>query len=533
MIHRTSSIEIDPSSERVAKLFKLGFEYSAQKCVKYDSIRTIISTNVFEEVEGNLVTLTNKYVNQGNAVLYVLDEELVETFDDVLGDWKEHIGRDGKELAGELEYELAARIDRMSSMRKCLLIDAATNKYNKLVQAMFNDESKYELIYDQVGKNVYWSSVFSRHQDRIYLDTKLAEHATVHRDLITADDEVVDIPVLKDNVQYKIDNDRFVYYRALGTSCPVVLLLVSVYDYTTCDNVNELVHKSNDEYFYTADDYQVYGSSDVYYCEDNGEYYYMEDNMPYSTYDENEQYNFGYHDSPVQWHESSHELKDEYRIGFEVEKEDYSRMTSYYAEELLDETSFRKERDGSLNDNGYELISPVYKFDLDIIKQDISKYASVRDLLAGSGTSSCGTHFTLSRYGMMGEDIFARLVHWLPLLYSLYPSRANPTSNTYSKPQEGKQVRKYYDRYSSMHVDGSKLEVRIFPVTKTEQQLYWRLELLRILLDLRVASMKGIRKYCKQGRLHKHLMKVYNNEQYRIDDMLARAEVFAKQYKLV
>ena len=73
MIHRTSSIEIDPSSERVAKLFRLGFEYNAQKCVKYDSIRTIISTNVFEEVEGNLVTLTNKYVNQGNAVLYVLD----------------------------------------------------------------------------------------------------------------------------------------------------------------------------------------------------------------------------------------------------------------------------------------------------------------------------------------------------------------------------------------------------------------------------------------------------------------------------
>ena len=133
----------------------------------------------------------------------------------------------------------------------------------------------------------------------------------------------------------------------------------------------------------------------------------------------------------------------------------------------------------------------------------------------------------------MGEDIFERLVHWLPLLYSLYPSRANPTSNTYSKPQEGKQVRKYYDRYSSMHVDGSKLEVRIFPVTKTEEQLYWRLELLRILLDLRVASMKGIRKYCNKGRLHKHLMKVYNNEQYRIDDMLVRAEAFAKQYKLV
>ena len=36
MIHRTSSIEIDPSSERVAQLFRLGFEYSVQKCVKYD-----------------------------------------------------------------------------------------------------------------------------------------------------------------------------------------------------------------------------------------------------------------------------------------------------------------------------------------------------------------------------------------------------------------------------------------------------------------------------------------------------------------
>jgi len=414
-----------------------------------------------------------------------------------------------------------------------LIVNAYSDLVHKTITSEREDGVESKAVFYEECLRVSSSLDNNMSSNMVFMDSRLLAGSSTYYygvEVIERYGGTQVVPTLQGNVRLVDIAGRVLPFDNRLEGCSIVCTMNECMDYVEVDNMEDcLVHPSNSELVETCDGYRALGMDNVIYCEEDGEYYYEESNMPETSDD----YNFSWHGSPVQWHKSTYDSDEEYRVGFEVEKEDHDLMTSYYAQDLLSSTKYRKESDGSLDDDeGYELISPVYKFDLKLIEKDIRSHSEVLDLLTGNGSSACGTHITVSKCRTHGSQIFDQLVHWLPLLYALYPSRSEFTSSGYSKAKHGKNCRDYLERHGSLHVSDDKVEIRIFPVTRSLQQLLWRLGLVRILLDIRVASMKGIRKYCRQGRLHKHLMKVYDGNQYKIDNLLERAESYSQRYQL-
>lgn len=187
-------------------------------------------------------------------------------------------------------------------------------------------------------------------------------------------------------------------------------------------------------------------------------------------------YLYGYHSLATQW---SCSPRCEYRFGFEAEKEDMEGKTiaeRYQgdSDDLLP-NKYRAERDGSLGVSGFELISPVYNLKSDDYLTDLCN--PVLSYLIHSGTSyRCGGHITVSVKDKEQEWYSKKTAQIIPLLYALYPRRAKRRG--YARFFN---VNDYNDRYNAVNLSNSKMEIRIFAGIKSQSQLKWRIDLLRIL----------------------------------------------------
>ena len=166
-------------------------------------------------------------------------------------------------------------------------------------------------------------------------------------------------------------------------------------------------------------------------------------------------------------------------FGFEAEKQDYDLRDRDNAIKLAFQTGFKKERDGSLGDGGFELISPVLPLNDDAVINEV--LAPVRDILDAGTTDKCGGHINVSINGQNSRDILKKVKGSLPIFYSIYEKRLG---NTYCGAYPFSTYLRSPRKYQAFYLKNNDiLEFRIFPAIKNNTILKNRIDLMRIVLN--------------------------------------------------
>lgn len=226
-------------------------------------------------------------------------------------------------------------------------------------------------------------------------------------------------------------------------------------------------------------------TDDCVYCEDDGEYYHQDDEGDYIFWNER---TGEYQTSPVR-NNSCHEYHHGFRrnwannetrftIGFEVEKEDSHVLDTWDLDDA-DATDWCRETDGSLSDDeGFELVSPVFDLFDDKLDNQIKTSRVLRDHLNADVTSNCGGHINFGMQGVDGRELFDKMQAYVPLFLTIYRHRLG---NTYSRIQRKADDYKRAGKYSAIHVKGSYIEIRVPSAVKSVNNLLWRRDLMRII----------------------------------------------------
>jgi hypothetical protein len=224
-----------------------------------------------------------------------------------------------------------------------------------------------------------------------------------------------------------------------------------------------------------------------------------------------------------------HSDSDEYLCGIEVEKVDSRLQDEGEAWEILERTGWSKERDGSLGDGGYEFVSPILPlFNTEVI---VRSAKTVGKWINGKSSDKCGGHITLSKRGLPANELLESFKSFAPILYALYPARLN---NHFCKAKQWNKYFSYPEKYSAFylkdgHSEGGRVEIRIPSRVVNEGTLYWRIELLQLLIKDGGNLNQLCQKIgCPESILYKHFAKQYDNT--GIGDKLLLIDKYAKQY---
>lgn len=219
-------------------------------------------------------------------------------------------------------------------------------------------------------------------------------------------------------------------------------------------------------------------------------------------------------------------------FGFEAEKQDYNYRDKHNAIKLAFETGFKKERDGSLGDGGFELISPILPLYNDsVINTAID---SVKDLLKAETSDRCGGHFNISMNGVSSREILKKVKGSLPIFYSIYENRL---TNTYCKAERFSTYLRSPRKYQSFYLKNEQiLEFRIFPAIKNETILRNRIELMRIVLgELYGKTHNGvILQMAKKGtNIYNFMLNVVcNGDMDKFKNKIKKFIVMSERYKV-
>ena len=170
-----------------------------------------------------------------------------------------------------------------------------------------------------------------------------------------------------------------------------------------------------------------------------------------------------------------------YLIGFEVEKED---CEYWYRDEptMVNEAVERGwlcVSDGSLDEYGFELVSPAYnltdaagQWGRKQMQHDLKYY----DHLDAGYSDSCGGHITVSKKGYSGAELVDFFGDFAPLLFALYPSRLR---GDYAYGRSKVDTKSGTDKFRAINCQNNRVEFRIFSAVRTGEQLEWRTRLIR------------------------------------------------------
>ena len=274
-----------------------------------------------------------------------------------------------------------------------------------------------------------------------------------------------------------------------------------------------------DDVYYRTSDVAAY--NDVYYYDSVNEYRHIDDRPDDDDDDDDDGYLAQYHSGSREWRVDK---TTPWTMGFEVEKEDKDVRRSCFHDDLPND--WTKERDGSLSDSsGFELISPVYNLFDRLHEDDIAASTLLRNHINAKHSTSCGGHIHIGSKLYTTEQLFEGISGFLPVLYSLYEKRL---SVNYCK---AKKKHEYLnrDKYSAVFVRDTTLEFRIFPAVKSVDNLYWRVELLRIMVsNFGKSEHDVLRMLCdRKSILHQHISKAVGD-----DKMLSKVALFVKYSSL-
>jgi len=283
------------------------------------------------------------------------------------------------------------------------------------------------------------------------------------------------------------------------------------------------VDSSNHQEFFYNEDYVRAGSeyyADSYVAEQHGwvwsdryDEYRHEDDYDEEDIQDN---NAIYHRLERQFRFTSN---PKFSIGFEIEKEDSDAGLIYFAD-LYNSTGWCKEQDGSLNNSGYELVSPAFDLYNNDLEKEIKLSNDLQTLINGGFSSRCGGHINIASSEFPNtEHLFEALSGFFPLLYAIYPNRIHEDFCRAKKKHE------YYQKAkrSAIHIKDNVVEFRIFPAVRNYNNLIWRRDLMRIMCDNVNKSEGDVLKMLinSNSKLHKHMRKIYSH-----DALIERIERF-------
>jgi hypothetical protein len=227
------------------------------------------------------------------------------------------------------------------------------------------------------------------------------------------------------------------------------------------------------------------------------------------------------------------ENKSPFRIGFEIEKEDEEILQSIDINDFEEVTNhvWRKERDGSLDsDSGFELISPVFELNSDMIENTIKESRTlINHINADSNYENCSAHMNLSDTTKNTTELYESIVNYMPLLYAMYPQRLD---NNYCKAKTKYSLRSENEKYQAIKIHSTRLEFRIFPRIKNLTQLMFRIRLMELITTNQVNNYESAvnRIECVfQPFLIQS--KIYNESSYK--DLMRRTNDMAIKYKFI
>lgn len=261
----------------------------------------------------------------------------------------------------------------------------------------------------------------------------------------------------------------------------------------------------------------------IVYIEDLGEYghqddaYWNEDDGSYYSYSK-EQYVREYHNGS--YRTVNFDNTSDYKIGFEIEKEDEGVKESIHISDFEDYTGnvWRKERDGSLDsDSGFELISPTFEFDIDKIFEHIEGNRQLVKHINASYGKNCGGHIHLSKGGLNGNQMFDDVSGYTPLLYSLYHGRVD---KNYSKGKSNKDLVSENEKYQAIKIWPDRVEFRIISAVPNVATLKWRCRLLDLITQYPTNDVRKAYYYI-DTKFKELLSEVYNTD-YKMEALVSR-----------
>lgn len=208
--------------------------------------------------------------------------------------------------------------------------------------------------------------------------------------------------------------------------------------------------------------------------------WYHESDGCYRSYEEKDEYLRDYHSGG--YHRISFGGKKvRYKIGYEIEKEDEDVLESITINDFECETNhcWRKEKDGSLNSSGYELISPTFDFNMTRIFEHIEKNEVLVDHINAKYSQRCGGHIHLSEEGLTGYELFDKIKGYTPLFYALYYGRVD---KDYCKGKKNEDLKNDNNKYQAIKIHDNRIEFRIISAVPNLDTLKWRTKLLRTIL---------------------------------------------------
>jgi len=231
---------------------------------------------------------------------------------------------------------------------------------------------------------------------------------------------------------------------------------------------------------------EIASLGDVFYWESDGEYHYEPED------DEDDEDDEGYTRS---YHNGSFKSidfegsKTKYTIGFEIEKEDQDVRESICIGDFeSDHPLWRKEDDGSLDsDSGFELISPIFQFDIKKIFQHIESSEILKTHIDAKFSHNCGGHINLGHKEKSGAEMFELIAGYTPLLYSLYYGRVD---KNYSKGKSNEDLKNENEKYQAIKIHSNRIEFRIFSAVPNIKTLKWRCELINLMLKYPTNDIK-------------------------------------------
>lgn len=270
--------------------------------------------------------------------------------------------------------------------------------------------------------------------------------------------------------------DDETYYNYVQTQC-----YCSRFVYCNHSDINFVDLSNNENLIYSFTEVQNIGFvNNIYLCE-----YYELSGTYYESYSYYiEEYGGKYVDDYHSGETSTVNFDNNsvFRIGFEIEKEDEYVKESANIRHFKDSTDylFRKEYDGSLSDNGFELITPVYELNSELILEHIQRYDIIKQHInADVDIETCGGHISVSNIEKDTWKFYNDIEYYIPLLYSMYPNRCN---QNYCKAKTKDQLKNENEKYQAVKIYSNRIELRIFPAVKNLNQLIFRTKLLEIIL---------------------------------------------------
>ncbi len=222
-----------------------------------------------------------------------------------------------------------------------------------------------------------------------------------------------------------------------------------------------------------------------------------------------------------------HNDSDEWLLGVEIEKDDSSMCSEGVAYQMLQETGWCKERDGSLGSYGYEMVSPILPlFDNNRI---LEATKGVERFLNGTISSKCGGHMNISNKHMSVDDLMKNFKPLMPFFYALYPKR---TIVNYSQAKKWRDIISSRNtKYSALYKKSNCVELRIPHGCRNVKTLMWRVELMQILLsDIGNNFNQYMMKLSTPtSKLHQHYLKQYDSD--KIKEKVQLTYRMAQQYK--